>query len=59
MERLFSAINISDLSRHEISPEGHLCPGQNATFFDKYFIFDWVIFHFHNTSYLTELCVFW
>ena len=27
--------------------------------FNTYFMFDWVIWHFHITSYLTDLGVFW
>ena len=33
----------------------HLCPGLNASI--VYLVLN--IWHFHITSYLTELCVFW
>ena len=58
-----SCLSRSNLSREaatEFSGRKHTyVQDWTQVLFFKYFIYDWVICHFHITSYLTKVCVFW
>ena len=57
--KLLWEVNFSGNILLSLTTIWHLCPGLNAdVFFSKYFMYEWIFYHFHTISYLIELCVF-